>query len=87
MDHQKYTFLLIFGTLSVGGCGGHPVRQKLSLKEKGQMSINNKLRYLTINIQIPFMWRILSLNTLLMLLTLSRFETNDPVEELDGKNS
>ena len=23
MDHQKATILLIFGTLSVGGCGGH----------------------------------------------------------------
>jgi hypothetical protein len=23
MDHQKSSILLIFGTISVGGCGGH----------------------------------------------------------------
>ena len=38
MDHQKPTILLIFGTLSLGGCGGHPMRPKLNLKDKGQMS-------------------------------------------------
>jgi hypothetical protein len=42
MDFQKSTFLLIFGTLSVGGCGGHSMRPKLRLKEKGQISIANK---------------------------------------------
>ena len=39
MDHQKPTVLLIFGTFSLGGCGGHSMRPKLNLKNKGQMSI------------------------------------------------
>ena len=38
MDHQKSTILLIFGTLSVRGCGGHPMRSILILEDKGQMS-------------------------------------------------
>ena len=42
MDHQKPTILLIFGTLSLGGCGGHPMRSKLNLKDKGQMSKPNE---------------------------------------------
>ena len=37
MDHQNPTILLIFGTLSLGGCGGHPMRSKLNLKDKGQL--------------------------------------------------
>ena len=37
MDHQKPTVLLIFGTFSLGGCGGHPMRPKLNSKDKGQM--------------------------------------------------
>jgi hypothetical protein len=40
-DHQKSTILLIFGTFSVGGCGGHPMRPKLNLKDKGQISKTN----------------------------------------------
>jgi hypothetical protein len=35
MDHYKSTILLIFGTLSVGG---HPMRPKLILEDKGHMS-------------------------------------------------
>ena len=38
MDHQKPTILLIFGTLSLGGCRGHPMRPKLNSKDKGKMS-------------------------------------------------
>ena len=42
MDHQKSTFLLIFSTLSHGGCGGHPMRPELNLKDKNQMSSPNE---------------------------------------------
>ena len=42
MDHQKPTILLIFGTLSLGGCGGHPMRPKLNLKDKSHMSTPNE---------------------------------------------
>ena len=42
MDHQKPTISLIFGTLSLGGCGGHPMRPKLNLKDKSQMSTPNE---------------------------------------------
>ena len=42
MDHQKPTILLNFGTLSLGGCWGHPLRPKLNLKNKGQISISNE---------------------------------------------
>ena len=42
MDHQKPTILLIFSTLSLGGCGGHPMRPKLNLKDKSQMSKPNE---------------------------------------------
>ena len=42
MDHQKSTILLIFGTLSLRGFGGHPMRSKLNLKDKGQMSKPNE---------------------------------------------
>ena len=38
MDHQKSTILLAFSTLSLGGHGGHPMRPKLNLKDKSQMS-------------------------------------------------
>ena len=34
MDHKKITILLIFYTLSVGGCRGHPMRPKLNLNGK-----------------------------------------------------
>ena len=39
MDHLKPTILLIFGTLSLAG---HPIRSKLNLKDKGQMSKPNE---------------------------------------------
>jgi hypothetical protein len=42
MDHQKYTILLIFGTLSTGGCRGHSMRPELNLKNIGQISKPNK---------------------------------------------
>ena len=42
MDHQKSTILLIFSTLSLGGCGGHPMRPELNLKDKSQMSTTNE---------------------------------------------
>ena len=42
MDHQKPTVLLIFDTFSLGGCGGHPMRPKLNLKDKDQMSTPNE---------------------------------------------
>mgnify|MGYP001241500048 CR=1 FL=1 len=42
MDHQKPTILLIFSTLSLGGCGGHPMRPELNLKDKIQMSTTNE---------------------------------------------
>ena len=42
MDHQKPTISLIFSTLSLGGCGDHPMRPELNLKDKSQMSTSNK---------------------------------------------
>ena len=42
MDYQKPTILLIFGTLSFGGSWDHPMRPKLNLKDKGQMSKPNE---------------------------------------------
>ena len=42
MDHQKPPILLIFDTLSLGGCGGHPMRPKLNSKVKSQMSKPNE---------------------------------------------
>ena len=42
MDHQKPTILLIFGTLSLGGCRGHPMRPTLNLKHKDQLSTPNE---------------------------------------------
>ena len=42
MDHQKSPISLIFGTLSLGGCGGHPVRPKLNSNVKGQISKPNE---------------------------------------------
>ena len=39
MDHQKPNILSIFGTLSLGG---HHMRPKLNLKDKGQMSKPNE---------------------------------------------
>ena len=42
MDHQKPTVLLVFGTFSIGGCGGHPMRPKLNLKDEDQMSTPNE---------------------------------------------
>ena len=42
IDHQKPTILLIFSTLSLGGCGGHPMRPELNLKAKSQMSKLNE---------------------------------------------
>ena len=38
IDHQKPTILLIFGTLSLGGFGGHPMKPKSNLKDIDQMS-------------------------------------------------
>jgi hypothetical protein len=42
MDHQKPTILLDFSTLSLGGCGDHPMRLELNLKDKSQMSKPNE---------------------------------------------
>ena len=42
MDHQTPTTLLIFSTLSLGGCGGHLMRPELNLKGKSQMSKPNE---------------------------------------------
>ena len=42
MDNQKSTILLILGPFSLEGCGGHPMRPKLNLKGRGQMSKPNK---------------------------------------------
>ena len=42
MDHQKPTVLLIFGTFSLGGCGGQSRRPKLNFKNKDQMSTPNE---------------------------------------------
>ena len=48
MDHQKPNILSIFGTLSLGG---HHMRPKLNLKDKGQMSQPNEYTDIT-SIQI-----------------------------------
>jgi hypothetical protein len=42
MDHQKPTILLVFSTLSLGGCGGHPMGPQLNLKDKSQTSKPNE---------------------------------------------
>ena len=42
MDHQNPTVLLIFGTFSLWGCGGHPIRPKLNSKDKHQISTPNE---------------------------------------------
>ena len=60
MDHQKPTILLIFGTLSLGGCGGHPMRPKLNLKDKSQMSTPNEY---TDNLKSNLICRFLSVRT------------------------
>ncbi len=39
---SKTHFFIDFGTLSLGGCRGHPMRLKLSSKDKDQMSRPNK---------------------------------------------
>ena len=39
---SKTTILLIFGTLSFGGCGGRPMRPELNLKDNSQMSEPNE---------------------------------------------
>ena len=67
MDHQKPTILLIFGTLSLGGCGDHPMRPKLNLKDKSQMSKPNKY---TDNIKLNLAYTVLSIRTKLKKQTL-----------------
>ena len=52
IDHQKPTILLIFGTLSLGGFGGHPMKPKSNLKDIDQMSKPNEY---TDNFQIKFL--------------------------------
>ena len=42
MNHQKTSILLIFSTLSLGGCESHPMRPELNLKDKSQMSTPNE---------------------------------------------
>ena len=42
LSPSKTHCLIDFGTLSLGGCGGHPMRPKLNLKNKGQMSTPNE---------------------------------------------
>ena len=42
MDHQNPTILLIYSTLSLWGCGGHPMSPELDLKHKSQMSRPNE---------------------------------------------
>ena len=39
---SKTHYFIDFGTLSLGGCGGHPMRPKLNLKDKSQMSTPNE---------------------------------------------
>ena len=51
---SKPTILLIFGTLSLGGCGDHPMRSKLILKDKGQMSWMYKYRFC--DLKVNFWW-------------------------------
>ena len=42
MDHQKYSILLISGTLSVGGCGGHGCYFQPNLRVISQISASQK---------------------------------------------
>ena len=42
LDGSSKIYYWIFGSLSVGGCGGHSMRPKLNLKDKGQMFIANE---------------------------------------------
>ena len=39
---SKTHYFIDFGTLSLGGCGGHSMRPKLNLKDKDQMSTPNE---------------------------------------------
>ena len=39
---SKTHYFIDFGTLSLGGCGGHSMRPKLNSKNKGQMSTPNE---------------------------------------------
>ena len=56
IDHQNYSVPLFFGTLSVGGCGGHPIRPKLNLNNKGQMSKPDEYTYaLKLNLNCIFL--------------------------------
>jgi hypothetical protein len=42
MDHQKSSILWIFGTLSVGGCGGHECYFQPNPRVISQMSASHK---------------------------------------------
>jgi hypothetical protein len=42
MDHQKSTILLIFGTLPVGGCGGHGCYFQPNLRVISQISASQE---------------------------------------------
>ena len=42
MNHQNPPIFLILSSFSLGGCGGHPMRPKLNLKDKSQMSTPNE---------------------------------------------
>ena len=42
MDHQKSSILLISGTLSVGGCGGHGCYFQPNLRVISQISASQK---------------------------------------------
>ena len=54
MEHQKSTAVFIFGTISLGGCGGHPMRPKLNLKNKGEISRPNEYKITSIQIQLEY---------------------------------
>ena len=54
MDYQKSPISLIFGTLSLEGCGGHPMRPKFKLhisfchsqiKKKTHISLGHRVEY------------------------------------------
>ena len=48
---SKIHYFIDFGHLSLGGCGGHPMRPKLNLKGKGQIFKPNQIN---VNLHISF---------------------------------
>ena len=51
---SKTLYFTDFGTISLGGCGGHPMRPKLNLKNKGEISRPNEYTITSNQIQLEY---------------------------------